>query len=539
MKYNKLGAFFCIGIVFLMVGCQNKEALNPTETTKETVLSTTQPAIITPQTGGVLNVSIRNPKTLNPLLNEDESIDQFLNLLYDKLIVLDDQQKPVANIASSWGLSEDGKVLTLKIRSDIKWHNGNPLTAKDVVFSLDTIRKSATSSPYKACINNIASYSSNGDTVTINYSRPFSGYLYALSFPIISEKYYAGEDVLSSSKNMTPVGTGAYQFDSITTMKEITLHKNNSWFKGLPYIDSIHASIIPKEDAQLYAFNQGEIDLINTDVVDWEKYGVTKDRNIDEYTTNDYEFIGINFNKTLLNDKLVRQALAYAIPKQQIASEVYLDHVLITDTPINPKSWLNNKPIKYKLDIVKAKELLNQAGWTDSDGNGILDKAGQEFRFSLLVNQENSQRLQAAHVIQNALKAIGIEMSIDMQSFENYQQKLTTKSFDTFLGGWKLSMIPDYAFVFHSSNIAVGSNFGSYNNETMNILLEAAAGAVNEASMQQTYKNLVEYMTEELPYISLYFRNAAVLADGSVKGELNSDANNIYGGIKEWFIYKK
>jgi peptide/nickel transport system substrate-binding protein len=337
---------------------------------------------------------------------------------------------------------------------------------------------------------------------------------------------------------MSPVGTGAYKFDSMTTMKNITLSKNSSWFKGLSYIDRINAVIIPKEDAQLYAFNQGQIDLINTDVVDWEKYGVTKDRNIDEYTTNYYEFIGVNFNKSLLSDKLVRQALAYAIPREKIVAEIYLDHAIVADTPINPKSWLSNKQIKYKLDNAKAKELLNQAGWIDSNGNGILDKSGQEFKFTLLVNSENLQRVEVANTIKNSLKEIGIDMSIDTQNFENYQQKLTTKSFEAFLGGWRLSSIPDLTFAFHSSNIATGNNFVSYNNETMNILLETAASSVNEASMQQAYKSLDTYMTEELPYISLYFRNAAVLTEGSVKGELNSDGNNIYRGIKDWFIYK-
>lgn len=539
MKYKKVITCLCICIVFSMTACNNQNAVENTETTIETTPVETRPQVIEPQSGGTLRISIRNPKTLNPLLNEDESIDQFLNLIYDKLIELDEHQRPQANIATSWALSADGKILTLKIRNDIKWHDGSSLTADDIIFSLDTIKSSAETSAYKACIKNIESYeSSDHSTVIIHYNKPFSGYLYALSFPIISQKYYAGEEVLTSSRNMSPVGTGAYTFDSMTTMKEIKLNKNNSWFKGLPYIDSINAVIIPKEDAQLYAFEQRQIDLITTDVVDWEKYGVTKETNMDEYTTNYYEFIGLNFNKALYNDKLVRQALAYAMPREAILSTIYLDHAVLTDTPINPISWLNSTQIKYSLDTTKSKNLLKQAGWADSNSNGILDKNGEEFKMTLLVDNENAQRVEAASVIKEALKPLGIDVSIDSQSFINYQQRLYAKDFDAFLGGWKLSTIPDLSFAFHSSNIETGLNFISYNNETINVLLDTASNAINEAAMQQAYKNLENYIVEEVPYVSLYFRNAAVLANGRVKGELRSNVDNIYVAIKDWFIYQ-
>lgn len=537
MKYNKWITACIVCLSFALTSCTNTVDDNNTEDLTQTTQESTE-EIITPVSGGTLSVAIRNPSTLNPLLNEDESIDEILKLVYDDLIILDEQQKPASNIVSSWELSQDGTTLTLKIRNDITWHNANQLTSKDIIFSMETIKKSQPTSAYKACINNILSFSAPDDyTVKIIYNQPFSGAVYALNFPIISSEYYKGENVLTSNRNMAPIGTGAYEFNGFTTMKELNLKKNSRWFKGVPYIDNIKAVVIPQKDAELYAFEQGQIDLLSTDVVDWKKYSGTKETKIHEYITNYYDFIGINFNNSFLNDKLVRQALAYAVPKDKIVEEIYLKHAVQTDTPINPYSWLNDsKELIYKYNANKSKELLKQAGWEDLDQNGILEKAGAEFKISLLVNEENTQRVQTASIIQTALKEIGIDLAIDVQKYDIYTQRLTQKSFDTFLGGWQLSTIPEFTFAFHSLQ---ATNFISYNNPNMDTLLQQAFSAVGDTAMKESYKNIANHIIDELPYISLYFRNAAVLTNGRIKGDMLSDMNNVYLGLENCFIYEK
>lgn len=535
MKYNKFIMLLCVCLTFSVTGCTSI-AKSEYEETLQSINTEKKEIDIKPTSGGTLNIAIRNPKTLNPLINEDESIDQVLKLIYDDLIILDENQKPTPNIASTWQLAQDGISLTLSLRNDITWHNGTSLTAKDVIFSLDTIAKSQETSAYKACINNISSYSKIDDyTVLIIYKQPFLGSVYSLNFPIISQDYYKNENILLSDKNMIPMGTSAYEFYSFDTMKQLNLKKNSNWFKGSPYIDNIRAEIIPKKDAELYSFAQKQIDVLNTDVVDWEKYNGDKEA---EYVTNSYNFIGINFNNSILNDKTLRQALAYAIPKEKIIEEIYLGHAISTDTPINPKSWLSfNKDLKYTYNINTSKELLKQSGWEDLDQNGILEKDGKELTFSLLVNEENVQRTETAKIIQDTLKQIGIEVTIVIQNYENYTNKLKTKDFETFLGEWKLSIIPDFSFAFHSSQIAAGNNFISYSNSDMDNLLHQAFVATTEASMIESYKNLENHIIEELPYISLYFRNASVLTSSRVKGELTSNMNNVFLGIENWFIY--
>ncbi len=536
MKYNKLLFGYIICITLALTSCNNLNPIEPetTETIHVTEINIEE-VIKTPVSGGTLNIGIRNPTTLNPLLNEDKSIDEVLKLIYDELITLDKNLKPTSNIASSWEFSSDGMTLTIKLRNDIYWHNANHLTARDIIFSLDTIKKAPKTSAYKACINNISSYKYIDDyTISIGYNQPFSGALYALNFPIISSEYYGSEDILTSNKNMSPIGTGAYEFDGFTVMKELNLKKNPKWFKGVPYIDNIKAIVIPKKEAELYAFDQNQIDILNTDVADWEKYNNTR---IYEYPTNYYDFVGVNFKNPILSDKLIRQALAYCVPKDKIITEIYLTHALPTDVPINPNSWLNNNTeLVYNYNIIKAKELLKQAGWEDLDNNGIVEKDGVELIFSLLVNEENQERLEVANILKECFKEVGIEVSIDVQTYDVYVEKLQQKDFDSFLGGWKLSTIPDFTFAFHSSQIKDGTNYISYSNPTMDNLLQQAFIATNDTTMKEAYKHISDFITDELPYISLYFRNSAILINDKIKGDINSDMSNIYLGIENCYI---
>lgn len=544
MKRKLLLTVLLSATLVLSSACNGNQQNN--DVTKLTNSSTTesttkQQEVIKPQEGGTLTIASRNPTTFNPLLNEDESVDNMLSLIYDKLVILDENMKPSSNIVQSWERSESGLVLKLNLRQDITWHNGTKLTAKDVVFSLDTIKKSQDSSAYKACVNNISSYSALDDyTVEIKYRQVFSGYAYSLNFPIISSDYYSGEDVFNSDKNMKPMGTGAYSFESFTTMEEVKLVKNTQWFKGTPYIDYISVKILPDKETELYSFEQGTVDFITTDVVDWGKYNNSKETTIYEYTTNYYDFIGINFNNSILSNDIVRKALAYAVPREQIVEEIYLNHAVITDTPVNPNSWLkSSESLKYICNTELAKSMVEQMGWTDTDNDGILDNNGQKLSFTMLVNNENEHRVAVAEMIKESLGKMGVELNLDLQDYETYTQKLYAKDFDLVYAGWKLSIIPDLTFAFHSSQISGGSNFISYQNSRMDSLLQQAFSATDENSLYQVYDNIQDLIIEDLPYISLYFRNTAVLADEKVKGEINSNFNEIFSGMENLYIYEK
>lgn len=530
-----------VSLMLLIVACSSiqKEEVKLPEKREEPI---EEP--IEPTKGGEMTLSIRTPKSLNPLLNEEHTVDQALKLIFDTLIDFDDMQKPVPNLASEWELSDEGAVLTVKLRSDVKWHDETSFTSKDVIFSLDTIKKAPDSSAYKKCIQNISSYKAIDEhTIKIIYNQPFSGAVYGLYFPIIPAHIYEGKSE-SRIGQIKPIGTGAYQLQEFVPTKELSLIVNNNWFKGEPYIERIKVVITPDEETDLYSFEQGQLDLIRTDVIDWEKYSEKESTRIHEYITSYYDFIGFNFNKPLFQDKNIRKAIAFGIDRQALLEKHYLNHGIITNSPINPKSWLySHETEQYNFDKEKSKQILFEAGWSDSDQDGILDKLNNdnkiEISFELLISSENIQRKEVAYDIQSMLKELGINIQVKEVTQEEFLNHLKEKSFDAFLGGWKLSPIPDYSFAFHSSQIEDGTNYISFNSTEMDTLLQEAFSAVGEEDMKSIYKNLQKYISEELPYLSLYFRTAALITNERIQGEIKPRKEFFAGNIQDWFIYEK
>lgn len=496
------------------------------------------------QEGGTLYLSMRNAITLNPLLNQDASVDSILKLIYMPLIRLDEKHKPVPSVAESWSFDEGGTVLTLNLRSDIYWQDGTNLTADDVIYSFNTLQRSADSNAvYKDCMNYIRSYrKTSAYSVEIVFYQNFSGNLYTLLMPIISAQYY-GTRVANSDKNMIPMGNGYFQFDSYVPAKEMRLKKCNSSFGTTAHIDEIVVNISTDEDTDLYSFEQKLTDLL---ILGSSDMGISDNDNSTkyyEYATNYYDFIGFNFSRSLFQDINVRRAIASVTPKESILDSIYFGHGVIAETPINPTYWYYEPEVaKYNFDIGQAKDYLEASNWKDSDGDGILDRTTNEFletfKVSILYNTENEIRKQIAIRLGDELRGIGAEVSLDGQPYDGYVQKLQSGDFDLFVGGWQFSVVPNYSFMLHSAQIAL-TNYARYQNGDMDTLLGIAYSAVKEEDIIVAYSNLQKKIAEELPYVSVAFRNFVALSSERVHGNVKPLENNIFDNINEWFLYEQ
>lgn len=283
------------------------------------------------QEGGTLYLTMRNAKTLNPLLNQDASVDNILKLIYMPLIRLDENHKPAPLIAQDWSFDEGGAVLTLSLRSDIYWQDGTNLTADDVIYSFDTLARTADANAvYKGCMNYIRTYRKLSDySIEIGFHQNFSGNLYALLMPIISRQYYG--NIKTSGKDMLPMGNGFFQFDSYLPAKEMRLKKCISSFGTTAHIDEIVVNISTDRDTDLYSFEQGLTDILFLGSFDIGKSDNENDTKYYSCTTNYYDFIGFNFSKSLFQDSNVRKAIASITPKESLLESVYLGHGVVAD----------------------------------------------------------------------------------------------------------------------------------------------------------------------------------------------------------------
>jgi peptide/nickel transport system substrate-binding protein len=531
---GKLKYFLIFMIVSgLLVGCTSlpNEIEEPIE---ETPFENIEPS---PTYGGEIKVAIRNPETLNPIINKDRTIDQLLKLVFEPLFMFDDEHKPVANLVSEYKFAEEGRYIELKLKDGITWHDGQPLTADDVVFTINQLKNANQNVVYKQCVANIARVTKVDDlNVIIYFNQASSVNLYSLVFPIIPSHYYEGQMQVTSDVTLHPIGNGMYQFDSYTSMKEVVLTRYDEGPKGKPFIDQVVGMVINDSESDFNAFNQNLINVLSPSVFNWNDFAENDNLKVINYTSYYYDFIGYNFDNTDLQDLNIRKAVAYAIDREEISRLNYLNHTEITDAPIHPDSWLADNEIKYSFDAETAENFLGKSGWLNKNEDQYLIKDQKVLSFRFLVNNEDPSKLAVAELIKGKLEAVGIRVELNSVDAVTYNEQLAAGQYDLVLGAWKLAPTPDLTFAFHSSAIASGSNFIKYNDPKMDSLLENAYNAYSEQIMRNNYIELINYIQEELPYFSLYFRNSAVVLDYNIYGDLQPDTYNIYSGFENLFI---
>lgn len=478
-----------------------------------------------PVSGGTLKVSMRPPKTLNPLINEDVTVDNVLKTVFEPLFTMNQTMQIVPNIAESYSFGSDGKTLSVKIKSGLSWQDGRAITADDVVFSLDSIKSTAGKSIYSDALLNVSGYSAKGDILTITYSKPYSYCIYNLCFPVIPKHYYDKKLAVDSDVSFKPLGSGSYKFLSYQIVHKLVLEKC-SGINGMPYIDKIEAIITYDKETDLYSFEQGLTDVVSTDFSEWGKYSASRKTNSSEFAANNFEFLGFNFKNSVLNSLVLRQAIAYAIPYDEIVESIYLSNATYSATPINPKSWVfSEDAVKYGYDLQKAKELLSSSGLTK-----------EQLTMSILVNSENNERCEVAATIANRLNQIGLSVTVNKQPFDNYMKMLQDDNFIMFMGGAKLSKNIDLSPFISSEAITSGINYFNYSDEQMNALLNAAEAAVGDENFKNAVGEIQKNFSFQLPCIGICVKDDTLMTSEFIKGEKTPVMNNIYNRIQKWYI---
>ncbi len=531
-----------------------------------------------PEFGGELILPLTIIKTLNPLVNENVSYYHFSKLIYEGLFELDNNLDIVNQLAEDYTFKDEGRVISIKLREDVLWHDGEKFTADDVAFTINTIKYASDDIGYKKMFNNALGSFINSDirkiidvhvvdsyNIDIIFNEKFSHGLEILTFPILPKHKFALEKEDKNAyinalaeEDFVPIGTGPYMFVEYDKHKNIYLKSYEQYREGRPYIDSIVGKILEDEELSLIAFETGQVHLTTVLDVDWEKYDQNNRIRIYEFISPNYEFLGFNFSNNIFSkegsDRL-RKAFAYGIDRQSIIQRVYLGHGTQTDLPIYPNSWiLSDDSNMYGYNPSKAREELNKLGWKDIDGDGFYeDEQGKKVQLRLITNSYNPLRLKVADMIVEDLNDIGIFVIKDYpekipenvteemieEQWEQVKNRILKGDYDIALLGWHLSTIPELSFAFHSSQIKTGTNFIRYSNEMMDEALSETFRSTNRDAKLRAYEKLQAIINKDLPYVSLFFINDALLVDKKIMGDIDPTFFNIYRNIEKWYIPKE
>lgn len=511
----KLRAISALVICCLLLsGCGNEQVAE-----ENSNLNAEQVVEARPSVGGTITLAMHKPETLNPIENRDNTVDRILRLIYEPLFVVNDEMQVVPNLAESYEVS--GNTVTLKLKSGVKWEDGNPVTADDVIYTLGELEDAELDTIYKSCADNITSYSKVDDlTVRIGYSKGLGSVGYSLCFPVIPEHYYNSR----AAEDLKPVGNGAYKFSSYTLVKEMKLAASDTGLKGSPYISNINVKIMSDTQTEIQALEAGVVDAMTLDINSLGSLSTELSNNAVEFPTNQFEFIGFNVQNEMFSNVNIRQGLAHLIPREDIINDIYLNKMTESVTPINPDNAYTSKvgEDSYEFDTNLANTLVSTGG-----------RSFDSFTFNILVNSENSARVESARLISEAFNSVGMHTGVEAVSYAEYMERLKNGDFTMYLGGVRLKENMDVsALVSSSGNI----NYGKYADVNMDKLVGDCTSAISEEGYKAALNELSKYISSQLPVIGIGFKSDILVTNDRIKGEKTPSVNNIYGSIYNWYI---
>lgn len=488
-----------------------------------------------PEYGGTLVRALSGePVSLQPLYgySDGASCEVIIHLFPPLVRKLEDPENPghaklMPVLAESWHFEENGKILVFKLREGVHWHDGPEVTTEDVIF---TYQKAI--DPHTKTIVHYAF--SRIDTVIaldkyrfkVFYKEPFVYAVYRWDIGVLPKHILQGKDINTDPFNRHPVGYGMFKFVSWTPNEQIVLEADENSYWGRPYLDRMIFRIIPESAVQILELKAGNLDLVtrlHTTQFMRDLVGPEVEQNVKKYEYNDTFMYGLVFNLKvpIFQDKRVRQAIYYAIDKQSIIRGVQFGKGRPCWGPIPPESWAYNPNIKkYPFSPEKALELLKQAGWQDSDNDGILDKDGKPFEFTILAFQ-NESVLQILTIVQQQLKKIGISAKIKVVEWSVYLNTFVAKrNFDMCVTRGGLGVLaPDLSFEFHSSQIHdTEYNWATYINPELDDLIEKSLRTFDREQQKKYFFRAQEIISEDVPVIYLYMRNSMIATSKRVQG---------------------
>jgi len=472
--------------------------------------------------GGVLRIGIDvDAGTLDPRLANDTTARRVIEQVYDGLVELDAQLVPRPALAESW-TQVSPTVWVFRLRRGVRFHDGSPFTAEDVVFTFTTILDPALRAPLRGLVTPISKVEAVDETtVRFTLSAPYAPLLRYLDGSqaggIVSKR---AVERLGAQFASNPVGTGAYKFVSWQRNSRITLEANPSGWRR-PSLTQIIFNIIPDNSTRAAAVESGDVDLIHSPL---SPQDVRRLRNVarvsvTQMTGLGHTYLNINMADPILRDVRARRAIAHLIPQATTVRQIYQE----MDRPANSillPAWTGvytDDITQPGHDISRARALLAEAGWTDSNRDGILDQGGRPLSLVVRTHSEDPNRIQIVELLISILRSSGIDARAEITEFPALVGALIAGTHQIALVGWLGLVDPDRGMYnqFHSKG---SQNWEKYNNPRVDALLDEGRQKADPAERARIYREVARIIVADLPYYVLTYQGYIVVVNRRVQG---------------------
>ncbi len=512
-----------------------------------------------PANGGEYTEGIvGKPTYINPLLSRTNEVDGLIsNLIFSSLLKYNKNSELVNDLAKDYEISDDKKTYTIKIRSDAKWHDGNPLTAKDVFFTVKLIQDSKFKSTLRGDWQEIETEMIDDQTIKFILKEPYSPFLNKLTFGILPQHIFENipsDNFLINEFNLKPVGSGPFEFSDYKLDKQkniisYQLLTNDEYYSKVPYLQKINFNFYGSEEELIEAYNRKEINgfgLFSYDKI--PQFKNSQDTAIKSLQSTRYFSIFFNQTKSIpLAEKDIRKALSYAINKNEIIEKVFYNEAAI---PINSLILPNLGKIKpsgenetYQYNPEKAKELIEEAGWKKQE-DGSWKKDDKELQISLISTQFPAL-IRTSELIKKHWESIGIKVNVSNLELSNIQQNfIKPREYQALLFGQEyFGNDPDPYHFWHSTEKHdPGNNIAVFGDDKLDKLLDEVRENNNPEEKESKYHEIEKILAEEIPAHYLYNVNYVYIINSKIKGfETESIVNPIFkfNNINDWYVNTK
>lgn len=512
-----------------------------------------------PTTGGIYTEAlIGSLSRLNPLIDQNNSSDRDIDrLIFSSLMKFDSSGMPIPDLVDSWGVSQDGRIYNFPIRPDAVWHDGQPVTTDDVIFTLELLKSDSSFFPQdvrdmwkKITVNRL-----NDKTIQFVLPEPFAPFLDYVTFGILPKHLLSTttpDQLAASPFNLAPIGTGPYRFERLIIesgkVTGVELRAFDKFYGKKPYIEQVIFRYYASSTAGLDAYHQGQVMGISEITPDALPQSLL-DSHLSLYTSRLPELSLVLFNLNnpetpFLQDANLRRALLMALNRQMIVNKIMQGQAILADGPLFPNTWAYYENMEH-VDFVpeEALSLLKSNGYKIPAGSQNIraDKDGKPLAFTL-IHPDDPLHTAIAQLIQKNWETIGIKVTLEALPYEALlNDRLTSRKYQAALIDLNLSRSPDpdpYPF-WHQSEITGGQNYSQWDNRTASEYIEQARVTADLAERTRLYRNFQVIFSRELPALPLYFPVYTYAVDQQVFGVQIPglfDPSDRFSTVANWYL---
>ncbi|MBI2776696.1 MAG: peptide ABC transporter substrate-binding protein [Chloroflexi bacterium] len=557
-------------LVLVLAACGSAAPTTPPESSPPATSGAPAASATTGAAGGIVTVGLaEEPANLNPYLAIQTASRLVRELTLEGLLNASPEGNYIPQLAAevptveNGGISADGLTITYKLRTGVVWSDGHPFTSRDVQFTWQAIMDPGNAVNSQTGYEKIASVETPDDqTAVVRFKALYAPALslFSLDGAVLPAHVLEGQNMAAASFNRTPEGTGPFVVTQWTSGDSIVLDRNKNFRDaGKPILDQIVFLIIPSNEVGIARLRTGDIDALwglgesqipQLQGVQDVKLVVTPSSNV--------EYLGLNLSQRgtadpakphpILGDRRVREAIASAIDRKPIVNDLLYGMTVAATSPIG-LGWAAPEGLSMpSYDPAKAKSLLDAAGWTDANGDGVREKNGQPLRLDISTVAGSQVQELSEQIVQSQLRAVGIDLVINnlpsATLFGNWQENGTIKrgNFDILEDTWGADLDPDAFFsaLFASDQIptaangGAGWNFFRLQDPALDKAIADGRSSLDQASRKEAYRRAVQRILDALVYIPLFNRATVEAYRTTVAGQVQNPWDAFTWNAADW-----